>query len=200
MQTQWEIYLLLYRRTGYFQSIFHDCCRNQWVKFSRVNGRKKPTCCCTSSCNPRVQVLMHLLLLSSLFFYEYAYWGQNFHLLYLADSITFVSCASLWSFRKRWSFALHMDIKERRSWWIANKYNLYGQSVPEVLFTPLYSANKMIPAHSLGLMPKNSDWEAVPLACTSGFTPSLWGNGALHSGHRGPQRSDETSESPNVTF
>ena len=51
----------------------------------------------------------------------------------LADSITFWSCASLWSFREKWSFTLHTDVKERRSWWIANKYNLYGQIVPEVM-------------------------------------------------------------------
>lgn len=56
----------------------------------------------------------------------------------LADYITFWSCTSLWSFRETWSFTSHMDIKKRRSWWIANKYNLYGQSVPKC-FSPHFT-------------------------------------------------------------
>lgn len=41
--------------------------------------------------------------------------------------------------------------------------------MPEVLFTPFYSANGMIPAHSLGLVPKNSERKTMPLAYASGF-------------------------------
>lgn len=48
---------------------------------ARMNSYRKSTFCCTSSCSPRVQVFMYLLLLSYLFFYEYAYQGKNFHLL-----------------------------------------------------------------------------------------------------------------------
>lgn len=35
--------------------------------------------------------------------------------------------------------------------------------MPEVLFTPFYSANGMIPAHSLGPVPKNSKRKTILL-------------------------------------
>lgn len=110
---------------------------------------------CVSPCCLWAWEPMYLLLLSSLYFYEYAYWQKPFHLLPFSWFYHILSCASLLSFRERWSFTLHMDIKQRTSWWIANKYNLYGQSMPEVLFTPFSSANGMAPAHFVGLVPKN---------------------------------------------
>lgn len=51
------------------QSTFNDCSRHDWVNVSRMNICRKPTYFLDiSSCSPWVQVLMYLLLLSSLFF------------------------------------------------------------------------------------------------------------------------------------
>lgn len=137
---------------GHFQWLFRED-MSKGLKNKQL--QKNKLVLYVSPCSLWVRALMYLLLLSSLYFYEYAYREKTSHLLSFSWFYHILSCASLLSFRERWSFTLHMDIKERSSWWIANKYNLYGQSMPEVLFTPFSSANGMVPAHFVGLVPKN---------------------------------------------
>ena len=128
--------MLLHRKTDFFfpQSIFSHFCRNEWVKVSRMNSGRKPTYYCIQVSAAPGYKYFCISFCWVLYFFMNMHIGEKTSICsLLADSITFLSCASLWSFREKWSFTLHTDVKERRSWWIANKYNLYGQIVPEVI-------------------------------------------------------------------